>query len=672
MFPRQPNRRRVSSWAGLLNARASWLLAGVAAPLLLSLPLVHHAGAQQPSASTQPVETIDLKARGHDILAHLNAVLRLYRAATMPIQKIGEPNDVVYRDQAVALASKVTTLAFQSAKAETALLTSYEQHNGVQAAEQGSAQDQRLIQIQNRLGGQMKDIKARESALDKQIAAGYARNLAALRAQRQELSQAESLTAAEQDAIDKIIGVSGAQGASALANDIGTLERSVPDLSGNTKTAAASLTPLDTTSSSGISSLTIKLFQLLSTEHALDLLIKQNDELQTQAQNLRTAISKIVHGLLQQGQQLYTQAMQAPPASVAPSAKANKAPNGSALPAQSGPSEDLDNITTAFKAVSAASVPLSEEIVVLEQNRANLLAWQSAVNHEYTDIFHSLLLRLMVMAIALLVIFAAGELWTRATDKYVRETRRRRQLLMLRRTIVGILSVMVLVFGFVTQFNSLATFAGFITAGVAVGLQTILLSVAAYFFIIGKYGIKVGDRVTIASVTGDVIEVGLVRFYLMELAGSGTQLKPSGRVAVFSNAVLFQAGTPLYKQIPGGEFTWHELIVKLKLEASYKEATERILDTVNKIYNGYRSTIEKGHSDMERWMQVGAEVPQIESRLQFQGDSVQFWVRYPLQLRRAAEVDEQLTSALLELIENVPEVKSAVAALPIIQPSVKG
>ena len=152
-----------------------------------------------------------------------------------------------------------------------------------------------------------------------------------------------------------------------------------------------------------------------------------------------------------------------------------------------------------------------------------------------------------------------------------------RQLLLLRRTVVGFLSAIVLLFGFVTQFNSLATFARFITAGIAVGLQTILLSVAAYFFIIGRYGIKVGKRITIPPVTGEVIEVGLVRFYMMELAGNGAELNPTGRVAVVSNAVLFQAGTPLYKQIPGTEYAWHELIVKLSEAADYKMASRMIL-----------------------------------------------------------------------------------------------
>src|ERR1700722_6834276 len=143
--------------------------------------------------------------------------------------------------------------------------------------------------------------------------------------------------------------------------------------------------------------------------------------------------------------------------------------------------------------------------------------------------------------------------------------------------VVGFLSFIVILFGFVTQFNSLATFAGFITAGIAVGLQTILLSVAAYFFIVGRYGVKVGDRITVSSVTGDVIDVGLVRFYMMELAGSGVEMNPTGRVAVFSNAVLFQAGTPLYKQIPGTEFAWHELTIKLNEASDFKAVSDAVI-----------------------------------------------------------------------------------------------
>jgi hypothetical protein len=44
--------------------------------------------------------------------------------------------------------------------------------------------------------------------------------------------------------------------------------------------------------------------------------------------------------------------------------------------------------------------------------------------------------------------------------------------------------------GAASELGSLVTFAGLITAGLAVAMQSILVSVVGYFFLIGKYGIR--------------------------------------------------------------------------------------------------------------------------------------------------------------------------------------
>jgi hypothetical protein len=51
-------------------------------------------------------------------------------------------------------------------------------------------------------------------------------------------------------------------------------------------------------------------------------------------------------------------------------------------------------------------------------------------------------------------------------------------------------------------FGLLATFTGFASAGIAAGLQAFLLSVAAYVFVIGRCGSRVGERISAASVAG--------------------------------------------------------------------------------------------------------------------------------------------------------------------------
>jgi small-conductance mechanosensitive channel len=232
--------------------------------------------------------------------------------------------------------------------------------------------------------------------------------------------------------------------------------------------------------------------------------------------------------------------------------------------------------------------------------------------------------------------------------------------------------VVVLTLGFVSEFSSLATFAGFITAGIAVGLQAVLLSVAAYFFIIGRYGIRVGDRISVAGVTGDVVDIGLVRLYMMELAGTGLDLYPTGRIVVFSNAVLFQAGTPLFKQIPGTEYAWHEVVMNIAPSGNHQAAQKKLVAAVDQVYEKYRHRIEKQHEMIERRVDIQIATPKPEARLQFADNGLELLVRYPVDIRKAPDIDEEMTRKVLQLTESDPELKTAVTGTPKIRSAVKG
>lgn len=681
---KRPKLRRYA-WVAASTALFGIVFAGI-------IPGIrNHVYAQGPL----PTVAIDIKSRGQEIISHLNSVIQFYRSINQPIQTVGEPNDAVYRDQSVSQASSIATYAFQSAKAEAALIAKYT--NKIQATSpttDASGEQARLQAANDKTDKRIADLQAEAASLDKQIATAKPKALAALQAQRTQVRDAIDLSNAMKDALQKIISISNTDSATGLEADIARLEHSVPEIQSGSKTTGAEIASLDAARTSGVSSQGSVLFQLIGTRHTLDTLATENNDLHQQALTLRAPLTKILHNLLMRGQalsqqtsnnlaqaQAQTQTQAAPKGkhhSAAPAPKAAPAPVAAPTPALSATTaqvaagDSLTSITTEFKALSSTTIPLSQEIIVLEQSRANIAAWQTAVDREYRSILHALLLRILVIAIALGIIVAAGEIWTRATNKYVRDVRRRRQLMLVRRAVVGFLSALVVVFGFVTQFNSLATFAGFITAGIAVGLQTILLSVAAYFFIIGRYGIRVGDRITISSVTGDVIDVGLVRFYMMELAGSGTTLNPTGRVVVFSNAVLFQASTPLYKQVPGAEYAWHELIVKLNDTADQQKMTDAILQRVEAIYEVYRSRIEEQHQFVQSWMQAPIDPPGIEARLQFNAGVFQLWVRFPVQISDAAETDEKLTESLLDLMHHDEAVKAGIASTPTIQASIRG
>lgn len=642
-------------------------------------------------AWAQELAGLNAEAQGHAILAHLSSVIQFYRTINQPIQKAGEPNDVVYRDQALSLAAQMADYAFTSARAQAALLAAAGSKGQPSSTAPISNEQQRMQASEATAQQRISDLEAREAALDKQISSARPGAVAALEAQKRQLQEALDLAKAMQDALGRIVGMSGNAGGTGLAADVARLQNSVPELQSKNKTSAPQLTTIQSALSAGVTSQAAVLLDLVQTRHTLGTLVQDDDRLHQEATELRKPLSAILRNLIQQGQQLSAEAEQAAPPAAAATAHGKAAPaagHGQAAPgtspgkagaAKAGAgtpaapaAPNLETITRQFKALTAATVPLSQEIIVIEESRANLAAWQTSTEREYDSILHSLLLRILIIGIALLIIIGGGQVWTRATNKYVRDIRRRRQLLIVRRVVVGFLSAIVVLFGFVTQFNSLATFAGFITAGIAVGLQTILLSVAAYFFIIGRYGIKVGDRITIASVTGDVIDVGLVRFYVMELSGAGVELNPTGRVAVFSNAVLFQAGTPLYKQLPGSGYHWHELTIKLTDSADYKSVCHAVMEDVQAVYNEYRSSLEQEHRTVQNWMQTSIDAPSIQSRLQFTGGAFQLWVRFPVPITRAAEIDEKITRALFDRMAANPAIKTGIAATPSIQPAVRG
>jgi hypothetical protein len=158
---------------------------------------------------------------------------------------------------------------------------------------------------------------------------------------------------------------------------------------------------------------------------------------------------------------------------------------------------------------------------------------------------------------------------------------------------------------------------------------------------------------------------------MMELTGSGTELHPTGRVAVFANSVLFQAGTPLYKQMPGTEYAWHELTVKLKPNTDYRAATQAVVNAITQVYSGYKENIEQQHRRVEAWMDTPIETPRIESRLQLD-EGLQFAVLYPVEIRNAGSTDDKIVQAVLDVVHNNQTVAQAIEGSPNVKAVIKG
>jgi|tagenome__1003787_1003787.scaffolds.fasta_scaffold20988988_3 small-conductance mechanosensitive channel len=651
----------------------------------------------QLSGQDQPAIQLDRDA----LLGHLNTVITWYRDITSKVQPTGLPSDAIYQDNAQNLGGQVVRLAFQSARAEADLVPSSAKAAPVKPgtgkgssksapitkadpkartnadsnpspsatsnpnadstpANEGTVRRQNLAQTLARVSSQIDDAQQKLDEVNKALPSAGTAKRRDLVARRERLQEQLALNKAMLDAIQKLSAFmeGGADDSDDLDSAIDQLARSVPEVLGSAddKKSLVKAAPQSAPApgnSSGLIGQSLTLFGQIRSMHDIDQVVGETNNLRDTVNRVRKPLRDTLTATIRRGRELALQ-------SDATSAQPDVSP------------QEFQTLTARFKELSAATLPLAQELLVIEQIRVNFQQWRKSILDEMKSTVRALATRVLGIALALAGVFVLSEVWRRLTFRYVHDARRRRQFLVMRRFVTGFLVGVVLIMGFVSEFSSLATFAGFVTAGIAVGLQGVLLSIAAYFFVVGRYGIRVSDRISVAGVTGDVIDIGLVRLYLMELAGTGIDLYPTGRVVMFSNSVLFQAGMPLFKQIPGTEYAWHEVVASLNSGSNYKLVQDKFFSAVNTVYEKYRAGIENQLGSIERRLEVQLKAPVPEAKLQFADAGLEFVVRYPVDIRRASEIDDQVTRAVLKLLDEEQELKVSVMGSPKIRAAIKG
>jgi len=612
--------------------------------MLGTLPLV--------AARQKKPARVVLPPEDEAVIRHLNAAITWYRQLADANDSAGQPSDQFYLDNARSLARQALMLAFQSADAQADLQKPVASDASENAPSPTSTVQQRIATSADKTAALITQIQSQIATLDHQIPRASGKRLHELMVKREGLQEQLEFNKTLGDALQKLSTFATGSAVVAggdLEKQVEQLKNSVPELlakpaadvkAAEKKPAATPAAAPAHTEGTGLISQVSSLFTRLADVRQANELLDGAALVIELARDVQAPLRSKMRETIQAGRGLADQ----PPPQDEAGIEANR--------------EKLQSLTEQFKQISSATIPLTQEVILLQNAQASLRQWQSSVHWGYIRVLESFLIRVAFLLVGIGLVLGFSELWRRATFRYIHDPRRRRQILLVRRTVTAFLMAIVIALGFISEFSSLATFAGFLTAGIAVALQTLILSVAAYFFLIGRHGVRVGDRITVSGVTGDVIEVGLVRLYLMELGGPSSDLHPTGRVVIVSNSVLFQ-GVPFFKQIPGAAYVWHEVGLKLEKGGNYPVAEKKLLDTVNAVYADYKSTLEQQHRSLEGVAGVPIQVPAPQARLQLLDDVLELVVRYPVALHRETEIDNQMTRRIIETISADPELRAA-------------
>jgi len=608
----------------------------------------------QSSPPTDPTPT--------QIIQFLSQTIDWYRQTEQEQHMATEPADLGFVADNRRMAAQIVRLAFDFARAEEQKQVKPSKENVAGTPNANLSQYETLNRAAARADQLVQETQAELESLQHSLDTAPPAKRRHLQTQVAELKSEIGLFQARQQALHGMLdfasGASGAGGTS-LRAQIEELARAVPPtVSGSSANESGSAPEQQQSgakvgdssnkaSASGMWALIADLFRLSSKRNFLSNELRVTQALEDSSKQLRAPLSAHVKELIQSGDQL---------------AKEADTSDQTALAQEK---QQLDALTAEFKQLSGLLVSLRKQNILLDLYKRSLSNWQADVSTALKQSLKGLLVRLAGLAIALGAVFIIGEIWRRAIFRYVHDVRRRYQFLLMRKIALWCGVGLVLIFAFVTELGAVATFAGLITAGVALALQNVIVSIVGYFFLIGKYGIRVGDRVQVGTVTGEVVDIGLVRFHLMELSGNTADSEPTGRIVAFSNAVVFQSTAGLFKQIPGTSFIWREIVLKFAPESDYRVIRDRMRDAIETAFSDYRDSLERQRRQMEMSLtSISASELKPRAHVRFTTSAIEVLIRYPAVMEKATEIDERVIGDVFAAVDREPKLKLLNSEIP--------
>lgn len=177
-----------------------------------------------------------------------------------------------------------------------------------------------------------------------------------------------------------------------------------------------------------------------------------------------------------------------------------------------------------------------------------------------------LVLTLAVWCLILAVRVAGG----RVIERRVTEVQRR---YIVHKTLNYILGFVFFFATLVIWFGGLSgwsAYLGLVSAGLAIALQDPLVNLAGWIFISVRKPFVVGDRIEIGQHRGDVIDLRLFQFSLVEIGNWVDADQSTGRIIHVPNGWIFKQATANYTA--GFKFIWDEIAVMVTFESDWRRA----------------------------------------------------------------------------------------------------
>lgn len=143
---------------------------------------------------------------------------------------------------------------------------------------------------------------------------------------------------------------------------------------------------------------------------------------------------------------------------------------------------------------------------------------------------------------------------------------------------IGFLILILIGAVWIDAISQFGAFLGLLTAGLAIALKDPLTNIAGWIFILTRKPFTLGDRVQIGEHKGDVIDIRLFQFTILEIGNWVNAEQSTGRIIHLPNGTIFTTSQANYTA--GFKYIWNEISVLVTFESRWELAKEILIKIV--------------------------------------------------------------------------------------------
>ena len=276
----------------------------------------------------------------------------------------------------------------------------------------------------------------------------------------------------------------------------------------------------------------------------------------------------------------------------------------------------------------------------------------------------NVILKLIFSLLALTLALVANRVARNLLKVRVEDPAHMHTLYMLIRNSVFLAGSIVILLIWLGPGSNFAVAMGILGAGIAFASQEVIGSFAGYLNIVTGNLFRIGDRVRIGNVIGDVVDISILRTTVMEIGEWVQADQYTGRIVTLANRVVFS--DPVFNYTQHWPYLWDEIMIPITYHSNWRRAAEIMLEHGQEYTSHLQAQAQAELRDLMGIYPLHETTVEPTLYIVMTDNWIEITLRYVVDARERRQVKGRLHHELLQHFESEADITVASVTMEIV------